>query len=269
MANKVIQITSDEAPKKKGLEVYRDISLVADLNQANIYKSYKEVIPMAYLANDIEELSTQYLHGEEMALDFITNGFKIEAQVSDAYYTEDYDTDFEKTMTLLRSEHAPQYQNLSSAVITEESIRQLDKLTQILLLKNEGEVSSFVEWKESKMWNPYKLAKLVNVKAVFNSLHNIFTWTPGERIINPEFGSNLRKLLYEGITDFTSEAIISEIRRCISEYEPRVNVVTIKNASKVDDTENNTIQIDIIFTIPELSREQFIYSYKYNQYDNE
>ena len=47
-----------------------------------------------------------------------------------------------------------------------------------------------------------KVDKLVNVNAIKNSLHNIFSWTPGERILNPEFGSKLRKLLYEGITDF-------------------------------------------------------------------
>jgi len=53
----------------------------------------------------------------------------------------------------------------------------------------------------NKFMEPYKyrLGKLVNVKAVTNSIHNIFTWTPGERILNPEFGSRLKKYLYEGI----------------------------------------------------------------------
>jgi hypothetical protein len=54
MGNKVIYISDNsEKPKKTGLEVYRDISILADLNQANIMKSYREVIPIAYLANDI------------------------------------------------------------------------------------------------------------------------------------------------------------------------------------------------------------------------
>jgi len=47
--------------------------------------------------------------------------------------------------------------------------------------------------------------KDVNVKAVFNSLRNIFTWIPGERILNPEFGSKLRLYLYEGITPENKE----------------------------------------------------------------
>ena len=50
------------------------------------------------------------------------------------------------------------------------------------------------------VWNTWKIEKSVNVKAIYNSLRNIFTWIPGERILLPEFGSRLRSLLYEGIT---------------------------------------------------------------------
>lgn len=66
-----------------------------------------------------------------------------------------------------------------------------------------------------------KVSKSVNVRAVRNSLHNIFTWIPGERILLPEFGSRLYTLLYEGITQLTEEQIIAEIRSCVTEWEPR------------------------------------------------
>lgn len=58
----------------------------------------------------------------------------------------------------------------------------------------------------------YKIDNLINLKAILNSLHNIFNWTPGERILNPEFGSKLHQLLYEGITPTTEELIASEIK---------------------------------------------------------
>lgn len=57
-----------------------------------------------------------------------------------------------------------------------------------------------------------KVSKSVNVQAVRNSIRNIFTWIPGERILLPEFGSKLYTLLYEGITPLTEERIIAEIR---------------------------------------------------------
>lgn len=109
-----------------------------------------------------------------------------------------------------------------------------------------------------------KVSKSVNVQAVKNSIRNIFTWIPGERILLPEFGSKLYSLLYEGITPLTEEQIIAEIRQCVSEWEPRVNIVEIRNVSTVDDTEDNTIQIDVVFTIPSLDDEQYIYSFTYD-----
>lgn len=109
-----------------------------------------------------------------------------------------------------------------------------------------------------------KIAKSVNVKAVRNSIHNIFTWIPGERILLPEFGSRLYLMLYEGITPLTEERIIAEIRSCMTEWEPRAQIVEIRNASNIDDTEDNTIHIEVVFTIPSLSDEQYIYSFTYD-----
>ena len=69
--------------------------------------------------------------------------------------------------------------------------------------------------------NALKVSKSVNVQAVRNSLRNIFTWIPGERILLPEFGSKLYTLLYEGITPLNEERIVAEIRNCVTEWEPR------------------------------------------------
>lgn len=41
-------------------------------------------------------------------------------------------------------------------------------------------------------YSGYKIAKSINVNAVKQSVHNIFSWMLGERILNPEFGTNLR-----------------------------------------------------------------------------
>lgn len=115
--------------------------------------------------------------------------------------------------------------------------------------------------------NPYRwrVSKLVNVKAVQSSIHHIFTWTPGERIINPEFGNRLKIYLYEGITDYNVEQIKSEIMHCVSVWEPRANIIDIIDASTIEDTEDNTVHLEIIYTIPSLSNEQFHYSYYYKR----
>lgn len=107
----------------------------------------------------------------------------------------------------------------------------------------------------------YDISRTVNVRAVQNSLMQIFTWTPGERIINPEFGNNLHRYLYEGITDFNIEAVMAEIRNCVSQWEPRVSIDRVVNIQSVEGVENNTIRLDIYYRIPGLTDEQFVYSY--------
>lgn len=110
-----------------------------------------------------------------------------------------------------------------------------------------------------------KMSKDVNVRAVMNSLRNIFTWIQGERILNPEFGETISKYLYQGITQFNVEQIMSEIKRLTSVWEPRVNIVEVVDVSKVEDTEDNTVHLEIVFTIPGLSDRQYTYSYIYNR----
>lgn len=111
----------------------------------------------------------------------------------------------------------------------------------------------------------YQINKLVNLKAIFNSLHNIFHWIPGERILNPEFGTRLYEILYNGINTFTSEQIIAEIKTCVMMWEPRVNVIGVINSSDNSDTENNIIKLDVLFTIPSLDDKKYIYSYIQNR----
>ena len=110
-----------------------------------------------------------------------------------------------------------------------------------------------------------KVANLKDIEAIKNSLHNIFTWIPGERILNPEFGCNLRRLLYNGITEFNKEQIAAEVSQSVSKWEPRVKIEKIVDVGTVDDTENNTVCLDIIFSIPELNNGQY---YKYSYVSN-
>ena len=111
----------------------------------------------------------------------------------------------------------------------------------------------------------YFVSKDVNVKAVFNSLGNIFGWIPGERVLNPDFGSRLALFLYEGITPENREKIAAEVRGACMKWEPRVSILKVTPVEEVSDTEDNTVRIDILFTIPSLSREQYQYSYIYDR----
>ena len=126
---------------------------------------------------------------------------------------------------------------------------------------NVKEVFLDISMQSKQQGNKCTIDKLVNVNAIRNSLDNIFSWTPGERILNPEFGTNLRKLLYEGITDFNVEQIVAEIKHAVAQWEPRVQVENIVDVSTIEDHENNNVHLKVIYIIPSLSDQQFAYDY--------
>ena len=96
--------------------------------------------------------------------------------------------------------------------------------------------SSFASYSNSQ-GSQYEVGKNFDADAVKESIKNIFTWIPGERIINPEFGSNLRSYLYEGITDYNQEKIMAEIHHCFSTWEPRARLERVNRLTDVEDKE--------------------------------
>ena len=109
----------------------------------------------------LAEISDYMIQGEISAIDFIKLGFNIKAQISDTYYIEDFGQDFEDFSQYLGAELSGVQPDPDAAG---KGIRlESYPTTKILMLSNDAQVSALANWRESKMWNPYKLAKLVNV----------------------------------------------------------------------------------------------------------
>lgn len=107
----------------------------------------------------------------------------------------------------------------------------------------------------------YYVDKNIDIRAVEASLNNIFTWIPGERILNPEFGSTLRKYLYEGITDSNRETIVAEIRGVCVKWEPRIRIEEIRDVTTEYDVEDNTVRLEIKYSIPSISNNIMSYQF--------
>lgn len=60
--------------------------------------------------------------------------------------------------------------------------------------------------------------------AIKNSLRNLFNTRPGQRILFPEYGLDLYRLLFEPVTDSNARILGEKIVAAISLYEPRVQV---------------------------------------------
>ncbi len=64
--------------------------------------------------------------------------------------------------------------------------------------------------------------------AIKNSLTNIFSTRPGEKILNPSFGANLEQFLFDRVDSIRGKILGNTILENITNYEPRVNVQSVQ-----------------------------------------
>jgi phage baseplate assembly protein W len=89
-----------------------------------------------------------------------------------------------------------------------------------------------------------------DIEAIKNSLYNIFTTTPGEKILNPEFGMDIRRYIFEPATIDTAKEIRRKIFQQIRSYEPRITLKSV-DITVLEDV--NEFDIIIYFDIPALN----------------
>jgi phage baseplate assembly protein W len=77
-----------------------------------------------------------------------------------------------------------------------------------------------------------------------SNLINLLLTNKGERVFNPEFGADLKTILFEGITEDTSELIKELINFNVSIFVPEVQIIDIL-VSPASEYNNNSISITI------------------------
>ena len=91
------------------------------------------------------------------------------------------------------------------------------------------------------------LIAIKNATAISRSIRNIVFTLPGEKFFNPNFGSNITASLFENIDPISASIIENEIRSSITNFEPRVNLLSVKIEPDFDNnTFNATISYEII-----------------------
>jgi phage baseplate assembly protein W len=111
--------------------------------------------------------------------------------------------------------------------------------------------------------------------AIKNSLFNLFTTVPGQKILNPFFGLNLIQYIFEPCSKDTAELIGQAIYDGITTFEPRVEVkkiqvvaITAKGRAKdptsaidvrfvPEDADANQYQVTLIINVPTVSQNSF------------
>ena len=80
-----------------------------------------------------------------------------------------------------------------------------------------------------------------------SNIKNLLLTAKGERVMQPEFGSRLRELLFEQYTEDLSSRIQSEIQEAISTWLPYINISNVNIIQSDEDP--NTTSVDIDFSL--------------------
>ena len=90
------------------------------------------------------------------------------------------------------------------------------------------------------------LIALKNENAIARSIKNIVFTLPGEKFFDPEFGSDISASLFENLDDISGGIIEDQIRESITNYEPRVELMSVRTNPNYD---NNAFDVTITYEI--------------------
>jgi phage baseplate assembly protein W len=79
-----------------------------------------------------------------------------------------------------------------------------------------------------------------------SNLVNLLLTSTGERIMNPTFGTLLKRFLFEGITDSNLESLKDNLLNSISIYIPDI---TVTNIIITPNTDYNSIDLNIDYIV--------------------
>lgn len=90
------------------------------------------------------------------------------------------------------------------------------------------------------------VAAIFDEEAVKNAVANAFLTSPGDKILNPDYGVDLRRFVFEPIDDFTTEILRDDIQTKLPEMEPRITVLNVDVVGNEDANEYDiTLQINV------------------------
>ena len=99
-----------------------------------------------------------------------------------------------------------------------------------------------------------------NEESVKRSLINILNIGKYEKLFNPDFGANLKALLFEPISYQTENAIRNYIKLAVANYEPRARLLEVIVSGIEDESAYNiTITFDTINTVEPSTLEITLY----------
>lgn len=85
-----------------------------------------------------------------------------------------------------------------------------------------------------------------NEAAINQSIKTILSTSPGERLMDPEFGSSVPSLMFEPITERTAQALQRDVTKALTRWEPRISLQRVDVTANPD---GNSIILTIQYRI--------------------
>jgi phage baseplate assembly protein W len=101
-------------------------------------------------------------------------------------------------------------------------------------------------------------------RALKSDLIHLLLTTPGDRLYLPDFGTNLRKYLFEPNDEINNSGIKTEIQESINKWIPNLKITQLKverpEEGEFSSSPDHTavVRIDYLFTEGALSKSDFV-----------
>jgi len=89
------------------------------------------------------------------------------------------------------------------------------------------------------------LESIYDINVLTNSIKNFLTTIPGQKLLNPFFGIDLRKYLFEPVNNRIASVISYDIKSQVGLFEPRITINTVNVQSLPED---NLYVVEIFYT---------------------
>ena len=117
-------------------------------------------------------------------------------------------------------------------------------------------------WSFPPVFNPVSkdIQRVGEEDDILQSLYILFSTTPGERVLQPTYGCNLKAMVFENITESTETQIRDMIEKAILFFEPRIDLNSVElDASDIND---GLLRILIDYTVRATnSRSNMVYPF--------
>ena len=102
------------------------------------------------------------------------------------------------------------------------------------------------------------IGKSTGATAVKKAITGILKTNYNERVFQPEFGSNIRALLFEPMNPVTEQRMRTEVEEAVKRHEPRAKVIGVTVRAH---EEQNRYEVRVLFNLSSESEPQELETY--------